>query len=79
MERARRFERPTPTLARLCSTPELRPLGALPNNDRVLPSSEEAAQLAWDCAGSKGKRGNQSGLSEVSPTAASAAMPHAIS
>ena len=26
MERARRFERPTPTLARLCSTPELRPL-----------------------------------------------------
>src|SRR5579872_7251156 len=25
MERARRFERPTPTLARLCSTPELRP------------------------------------------------------
>ena len=27
LERARRFERPTPTLARLCSTPELRPLG----------------------------------------------------
>ncbi len=26
LERARRFERPTPTLARLCSTPELRPL-----------------------------------------------------
>ena len=26
MERARRFERPTLTLARLCSTPELRPL-----------------------------------------------------
>jgi hypothetical protein len=25
MERARRFERPTLTLARLCSTPELRP------------------------------------------------------
>jgi hypothetical protein len=25
LERARRFERPTPTLARLCSTPELRP------------------------------------------------------
>ena len=26
LERARRFERPTLTLARLCSTPELRPL-----------------------------------------------------
>lgn len=26
MERVRRFERPTPTLARLCSTPELHPL-----------------------------------------------------
>lgn len=25
LERARRFERPTLTLARLCSTPELRP------------------------------------------------------
>mgnify|MGYP000521459740 CR=1 FL=1 len=26
MERVKRFERSTPTLARLCSTPELRPL-----------------------------------------------------
>ena len=26
LERVRRFERPTPTLARLCSTPELHPL-----------------------------------------------------
>ncbi len=36
LERARRFERPTLTLARLCSTPELRPLpmavsGGLPD------------------------------------------------
>src|SRR4029450_12820807 len=28
MERAKGFEPSTPTLARLCSTPELRPLGA---------------------------------------------------
>ena len=27
LERAKRFELSTPTLARLCSTPELRPLG----------------------------------------------------
>jgi hypothetical protein len=29
LERARRIERPTLTLARLCSTPELRPLCGL--------------------------------------------------
>lgn len=29
LERARRFERPTLTLARLCSTPELRPLSPM--------------------------------------------------
>ena len=43
-----RFELTTPTLARLCSTPELRPLGALPYGANFLPSGEEAAQLAWD-------------------------------
>lgn len=32
MERAKGFEPSTPTLARLCSTPELRPLGAGPEN-----------------------------------------------
>ena len=30
LERAKGFEPSTPTLARLCSTPELRPLGAEP-------------------------------------------------
>src|SRR4029077_590398 len=40
LERARRFERPTLTLARLCSTPELRPrskqgMGLLPSPSQV--------------------------------------------
>ena len=39
MERARRFERPTPTLARLCSTPELRPLTDAHRTARLLGAS----------------------------------------
>ncbi len=38
LERARRFERPTPTLARLCSTPELRPLNKPVNNEVIWTS-----------------------------------------
>ncbi len=34
MERAMRFELTTPTLARLCSTPELRPLNHVRGNKR---------------------------------------------
>ena len=50
LERAKGFEPSTPTLARLCSTPELRPLGArLPGMPGV-----EARLLAWGFAGGKG-------------------------
>ena len=41
MERAKGFEPSTPTLARLCSTPELRPLGRM---DAGLSLRREAAR-----------------------------------
>ena len=51
MERAKRFELSTPTLARLCSTPELRPLtDASQENAIQRVSAGEAAQLATHCA-----------------------------
>ncbi len=46
LERAKGFEPSTPTLARLCSTPELRPLGAGPEllgAGKVAASSSEVA------------------------------------
>ena len=55
LERARRFERPTPTLARLCSTPELRPLmtRSVGNSDRLPrlfgPDRRYMAQPAFKC------------------------------
>ena len=42
LERARRFERPTLTLARLCSTPELRPHQILMSVRRPLNGAGEA-------------------------------------
>ena len=44
MERAKRFELSTPTLARLCSTPELRPLGAAVTLGDMLSSSAVEAR-----------------------------------
>ena len=44
MERVKRFERSTPTLARLCSTPELHPL-ARPPGPQVRAYMTEALLL----------------------------------
>jgi hypothetical protein len=44
LERVKRFERSTPTLARLCSTPELHPLARL-----VAASDGYMAELIGDC------------------------------
>ena len=43
MERAKRFELSTPTLARLCSTPELRPHAYLPPPDRMAAARSYAS------------------------------------
>ncbi len=56
MERVKRFERSTPTLARLCSTPELHPLinpsvrGSSLNRGSLRCGDERyMAQLIFDC------------------------------
>ena len=55
MERARRFERPTPTLARLCSTPELRPLTDVPRCGIEAFHRRGSARLAATSRPRKGK------------------------
>jgi hypothetical protein len=46
LERVKRFERSTPTLARLCSTPELHPLNASPRRWVLTILSAGRGQLA---------------------------------
>jgi hypothetical protein len=48
LERVKRFERSTPTLARLCSTPELHPLARRPPQAALIwPKSEPIATGKW--------------------------------
>ena len=67
LERARRFERPTLTLARLCSTPELRPL----------PWIGRMYKLMRRAASEKSHRSQKSHTKAcaISPIAAKAIMP----
>ena len=69
MERAMRFELTTPTLARLCSTPELRPLEAwFLTWEGSLPG-KEAARLAGIREGGKAPDRSGSAIDRPGPSA----------